>query len=104
MSPLDVGDRVSAKDRLGSEIASLECCVYNLNMVDLHSYTVVIKPDDNGTYVAYVPAIPGCHALGRTPAEAQTALADVFAMIAEEYEEEQRKLPPDVPLTVASAG
>jgi predicted RNase H-like HicB family nuclease len=50
-------------------------------MVDLHGYTIVIKPDDNGTYAAYVPAIPGCHALGRTPAEAQSELADVFAMM-----------------------
>jgi predicted RNase H-like HicB family nuclease len=73
-------------------------------MPDLHTYTIVIKPDDNGTYVAYVPAIPGCHAIGRTAAEAQSALADVFAMIAEEYREEGRQLPPDVPLKVAGVG
>jgi len=51
----------------------------------------VIKPDDNGTYVAYVLAIPGCHTIGRTPAETQSALAGVFAMIAEEYDEEEPK-------------
>ena len=73
-------------------------------MADLHSYTIVIKPEDNGTYVAYVPAIPGCHAIGRTAPEAQSALTDVFAMIAEEYEEEKRPLPSDVPLKVARAG
>jgi len=73
-------------------------------MVAFHSYTIVIKLDDNGTYVAYIPAIPGCHALGRTPAEAQSALADVFAIISEEYEEERRQMPPDVPLKLASAG
>jgi predicted RNase H-like HicB family nuclease len=73
-------------------------------MANLNCYTIVIKPDDNGTYVAYVPAIPGCHAIGRTSAEAQSALEDVFAMIAEEYEEEKRELPPDVPLRVAHAG
>ncbi len=72
--------------------------------MNLHSYTIVIKPDDNGTFVAYVPAIPGCHAIGRTAAEAQSALADVFDMIAEEYAEENRTLPPDVPVTVGSAG
>jgi predicted RNase H-like HicB family nuclease len=72
-------------------------------MIDLHSYTVVIKPDDNGTYIAYVPAIPGCHAIGRTSEEAHSALADVFMMIAEEYDEEHRQLPPDVPLKVANA-
>jgi len=73
-------------------------------VVDIERYTIVIKPDDNGTYVAYVPAIPGCHAIGRTSTEARSALNDVFAMIAEEYEEEKRPLPPDVPLTVANAG
>ena len=73
-------------------------------MPDLQNYTIVLKPDDNGTFVAYVPAIPGCHAIGRTSAEAQSALVDVFAMIAEEYQEEGRQLPPDVPLKVASAG
>ena len=65
---------------------------------------MVIKPDDNGTFIAYVPAIPGCHAIGRTSAEAQTALEDVFAMIAEEYQEESRPFPPDVPLKVAGVG
>jgi predicted RNase H-like HicB family nuclease len=70
-------------------------------MNDLNHCTIVIKPDDNGTYVAYVPAIPGCHAIGQTQAEAQAALADVFVMIAEEYEEENRLLPPDVSVKVA---
>ena len=73
-------------------------------MADILCYTIVIKPDDNGTYVAYVPAIAGCHAMGKTSEEAQSALADVFAMIAEEYEEENRQLPPDVPLKVANVG
>ena len=50
----------------------------------MYDYTVVIRPDDNGTYVAYVPAIPGCHAMGSTPEEAKAELADVFAMIQEE--------------------
>jgi predicted RNase H-like HicB family nuclease len=73
-------------------------------MANLQDYTIVIKPDDNGTYVAYVPAIPGCHAIGQTSAEAQAALTDVFSMIAEEYGEEKREMPPDVPLKVASVG
>ncbi len=72
-------------------------------MSDLFRYTVVIRPDD-GTFVAYVPAIPGCHAVGRTPEEAQSELAHVFDMIAEEYAEEGRPLPPDVPAPVGHAG
>ena len=73
-------------------------------MHKLHQYTIVIRPDDNGTFVAYVPAIPGCHAIGRTPAEAQDELVDVFEMILEEYEEEGKVLPPDVPVLTSNAG
>ncbi|WP_225892478.1 type II toxin-antitoxin system HicB family antitoxin [Nostoc sphaeroides] len=29
-----------------------------------------MRPDNNGTFVAYVPAISGCHAWGQTPDEA----------------------------------
>ena len=72
-------------------------------MHNLHQYTVVIRPD-NGTFVAYVPAIPGCHAVGQTPAEAQAELAHVFEMVVEEYAQEGRALPPDVPALVANAG
>lgn len=54
-------------------------------MYRLHDYTVVTKPDDNGTFVAYVPAIPGCHAMGKTPEEANTELAAVFEMIFDDY-------------------
>ena len=70
----------------------------------LDRYTIVIRPDDNGTFVAYLPALPGCHALGRTAAEAQAELANVFSMVAEEYAEEGRPLPPDVPVLAANAG
>ena len=51
----------------------------------LDTYTTVIRPDDNGTFVAYVPAIEGCHAWGQTPDEARSELANVFEMIAEEH-------------------
>ena len=58
----------------------------------------------NGTYVAYVPAIEGCHAIGPTPEQAQRELQNVFDMIAEEFAESGRPLPNDVQLTVAHAG
>lgn len=67
----------------------------------IESYTMVVQPDDNGTFVAYLPAIEGCHALGRTPAEAQSELALVFRMIVEEYAEVGRSLPRDVPVHTA---
>ena len=72
-------------------------------MKRLQDYTVVIRPDDNGTFVAYVPAIPGCHAWGQTPDEARIELGYVFEMIREEYEQEGRSLPQDTELTIAHA-
>ena len=65
-------------------------------MKRLYDYTMILRPDDNGTFVAFVPAIPGCHAWGRTPEEAQIELLNVFDMIGEEHEEEGRMLPEDI--------
>jgi predicted RNase H-like HicB family nuclease len=69
-------------------------------MKTLHSYINIIRPDDNGTFVAYVPAIPSCHALGQTPEEAVRNLGDVFEMIQEEYSAIGRTMPEDVQILV----
>ncbi len=65
-------------------------------MKRLYDYTIIIRPEDNGTFAAYVPAIAGCHAWGKTPDEAQAELINVFEMIQDEYKEEGRLLPEDV--------
>jgi predicted RNase H-like HicB family nuclease len=65
-------------------------------MKRLYDYTIIIRPEDNGTFAAYVPAIAGCHAWGETPDEAQAELINVFEMIQDEYKEEGRLLPEDV--------
>lgn len=75
-----------------------------MNERSLDDYTVVLRPDDNGTVVAYVPAIPGCHAWGRIPAKAHSELENVFVMIKEEHAEGNRSLPHDVKLTVSHVG
>ncbi len=62
-------------------------------MKSLQDYTIVIHTDDNGTFVAYVPAIDGCHAWGETSEEANAELENVFAMIREEYQEMRNSLP-----------
>ncbi|MEH2056295.1 MAG: type II toxin-antitoxin system HicB family antitoxin [Nostoc sp.] len=43
-------------------------------MKSLKDYTTVIRPDNNGTFVAYIPAISGCHPWGQTPDEARCIL------------------------------
>ena len=72
-------------------------------MKKVDDYTVVVRPDDNGTFVAYEPAIEGCHAWGKTPDEARSELANVFEMITEEYAQAGQPLPPDAELTIARA-
>jgi predicted RNase H-like HicB family nuclease len=62
-------------------------------MKTLHDYTIVLQPEDNGTFVAYVPAIQGCHAWGQTPETAQQELVNVFEMIRDEYVEAGQALP-----------
>lgn len=69
----------------------------------LSDYKVVIRRDDNDTFVAYVPAIDGCHAWGSSPSDALAELTNVFDMILEEYQKEGRSLPPDVELAVQGA-
>ncbi len=72
-------------------------------MKTINNYTIIVRPDDNGTYVAYIPAIKGCHAWGETPEEARSELNHVFGMIAEEYLEEKRDLPNDVEVSISHA-
>lgn len=72
-------------------------------MKSIQNYTIVLRPDDNGTFVAYIPAISGCHAWGKTPEEASSELDSVFEMIQEEYLENGKDLPQDVQLIVADA-
>jgi predicted RNase H-like HicB family nuclease len=72
-------------------------------MKSLQDYTTVIRPDNNGTFVAYIPAISSCHAWGQTPDEARAELVYVFEMIQEEYKEQGRSLPEDVELVIANA-
>jgi predicted RNase H-like HicB family nuclease len=56
----------------------------------------VLRPELNGTFVAHVPAIPGCHAWGQTSEQAQNALLDVFEMIQAEYQETGQEMPNNV--------
>ncbi len=61
----------------------------------LHDYKTVLYRQEEGSWVAEVPAIPGCYALMATREAALTELASVFEMIAEEYREKGLPLPAD---------
>ena len=63
--------------------------------MSLHDYKTVLYRQDDGSWVAEIPAIPGCYALMPTREEALAELSNVFEMIAEEYREKGIPLPAD---------
>jgi len=63
--------------------------------VKLEDYKTILYRQEDGSSVAEIPAIPGCHALVDTR---ETALAEpnkVFAMTAQEYLQQGLNLPAD---------
>ena len=61
----------------------------------LDAYKIVLYRQDDGSWVAEVPAISGCHALMATREEALAELSHVFDMIVDEYAERGASLPED---------
>lgn len=56
-----------------------------------HTYRIIIEPDENKTFHAYVPALPGCHTWGETFEEARQNIRDAIdaylrSMIADKEE------------------
>jgi predicted RNase H-like HicB family nuclease len=63
--------------------------------VKIDDYKTVLYRQEDGSWVAEIPAIPGCYALMPTRESALAELADVFQMIAAEYHEKELPLPAD---------
>jgi predicted RNase H-like HicB family nuclease len=63
--------------------------------VELSDYKIVVYRQDDGSWVAEIPALPGCYALMPSRAEALAELEGVFEMIAEEYQERGIPMPSD---------
>ncbi|MFQ5818204.1 MAG: type II toxin-antitoxin system HicB family antitoxin [Terriglobia bacterium] len=63
--------------------------------MNVHDYKTVLYRQEDGSWVAEIPAISGCYALMETREEALAELGRVFEMIAEEYREQGRPLPRD---------
>ena len=58
-------------------------------------YKTVLYRQEDGSWVAEIPAIPGCYALMESRDAALEELAKEFAMIAEEYRGKGQPLPAD---------
>jgi predicted RNase H-like HicB family nuclease len=63
--------------------------------VKFQDYKMVLYRQEDGSWVAEIPAISGCYALMLTKEEALAELERVFQIIAEEYREKGRNLPAD---------
>jgi predicted RNase H-like HicB family nuclease len=57
------------------------------------NYKTVLYRQDDGSWVAEIPAISGCYALMTSREAALTELAKDFALIAEEYQQRGQPLP-----------
>ena len=60
----------------------------------LEDYKTIVHHQDD-SWVAEIPAIPGCYALMETREAALAELTHVFNMIGDEYREKGLKLPAD---------
>jgi len=58
-------------------------------------YKTVLYRQDDGSWVAEIPAIPGCYALMTSREAALAELVRIFALIAEEYRQKAHPLPAD---------
>ncbi|GAC1617336.1 MAG: hypothetical protein NVS9B13_03920 [Candidatus Acidiferrum sp.] len=63
--------------------------------VSLENYKTILYRQEDGSWVAEIPAIPGCYALMQTREAALAELTQVFQMIELEYREKGLKLPAD---------
>ena len=61
----------------------------------LENYKIVLYRQEDGSWVAEIPAISGCYALMQTRESALEELNGVFQMISEEYHGKGLALPAD---------
>ena len=62
-----------------------------------YRFQVIIELDEDGYYVADVPALQGCHTQGKTFEEALENIREVIALCVEELQEEGKEIEPGFP-------
>ena len=65
--------------------------------MQLRDYKTVLYKQEDGSWVAEVPAIPGCYALMPTRGQALQELSSVFQMLADEYRDKGLTASPCTP-------
>jgi predicted RNase H-like HicB family nuclease len=60
--------------------------------METYRFQVLIEQDEDGVYVADVPALAGCHTQGRTFEEAVERIREVIRMCVQELREEGKPI------------
>jgi len=72
-------------------------------MKKTYQYTVVFERDEDGVYIADVPALPGCHSHGRTLEEAEENIREAILGYLEGLQVVGEEIPIDEPGPVPAA-
>ena len=64
-----------------------------------YGYTVLIEQDEDGVYIATVPALRGCHSAGDTEAEALEMVTDAIRLYVENLRAKGEPIPREVTTT-----
>ncbi len=67
-------------------------------------FRVVIEPDEDGVFVAEVPALPGCVSQGQTRAEAVENAREAIAAYLESLQAHGEPVPPPITEEVVEVG
>ncbi len=59
-------------------------------------YRVLIEQDEDGVYVAEVPALPGCISQGRTRSEAVDNIKEAIAAYLQSLQAHSEPVPPSI--------
>ena len=59
-------------------------------------YRVLIEPDEDGVFVAEVPALPGCISQGQTREQAIENIKEAIALYLESLEAHDEPVPPPI--------
>ncbi|MFB3788581.1 MAG: type II toxin-antitoxin system HicB family antitoxin [bacterium] len=65
--------------------------------MDTYRFQVIIEQDEDGFFVADVPALPDCHTQGKSLEEALDNIQEVIRMCVQELREEGKPVQPHYP-------
>jgi len=84
----------------GDPFRAARLVLYKEIVMETYRLQVIIEQDEDGLYVADVPALVGCHTQGRTFEEALDNIREVIAMCIQEMREDGKAIETHYPEVV----